>query len=64
MKDRAPEGENVDEDGWADVGYGVMDWTAIAALTAAKVPRFVLEHDNPSDVERFARRSLATVKGL
>ena len=65
MKDRAPEGENVEEDGWADVGYGVMDWTAIAAaLTAAKVPRFVLEHDNPSDVERFARRSLATVKGL
>ncbi len=65
MKDRAPVGENADEDGWADVGYGVLDWTAIAsALKAAKVPRFVLEHDNPSDVERFARRSLATVKGL
>ncbi len=65
MKDRAPEGENADEDGWADVGHGVMNWTAIAAaLKAANVPRFILEHDNPSDVARFARRSLATVKGL
>lgn len=65
MKDRASEGQNADEDGWADVGHGVMDWATIAAaLKAANVPRFILEHDNPSDAERFARRSLATVKGL
>ncbi|ASJ73813.1 sugar phosphate isomerase/epimerase family protein [Granulosicoccus antarcticus] len=65
LKDCAPEGENLDEDGWADVGYGIMDWEVIAAaLKLAKVPRFIIEHDNPSDPERFARRSLATVEGL
>lgn len=65
VKDRAPAGENSDEDGWADVGYGVMDWDAIsAALTAAQVPLYILEHDKPSDHERFAHRSFATVNGF
>lgn len=62
VKDRAPVGQNMDEDGWADVGYGVMDWKSIAAaLKAADVPRYILEHDNPNDPERFAQQSLATV---
>ncbi|MEJ6478437.1 MAG: sugar phosphate isomerase/epimerase [Octadecabacter sp.] len=61
IKDIAPTGECADEDGWADVGHGTMDWPAItAALAAARVSRFVIEHDNPRDHERFARRSLAT----
>ena len=61
IKDIAPTGECADEDGWADVGHGTMDWPAItAALAAAGVSHFVIEHDNPSDHERFARRSLAT----
>ncbi|MGQ7847121.1 sugar phosphate isomerase/epimerase family protein [Granulosicoccus sp. 3-233] len=65
VKDRAADGENTDEDGWADVGYGVMDWEAIAAaLKSAKVPLYIMEHDNPRDPERFARRSLATVKNF
>ena len=63
VKDRAAAGENADEDGWADVGHGVMDWTAIAAkLRSMGVARFVLEHDNPSDQIRFATRSIATAK--
>ena len=65
VKDRAPEGDNEDEDGWADVGHGVMDWELIsAALKSAKVPRYILEHDNPRDAERFARRSFTTVKSF
>ena len=61
IKDIAPNGECVDEDGWADVGHGTMDWASItAALAAANVTHFVIEHDNPNDDERFARRSLAT----
>src|SRR5271154_1192266 len=28
VKDIAPAGENVNEDGWADVGTGVVDWAA------------------------------------
>lgn len=58
IKDRAPAGENLDQDGWADVGAGVMDWAAIhSALKAAGVTHYVVEHDNPSDHTRFARAS-------
>lgn len=61
IKDRAPDGESADEDGWADVGHGVMDWHRIVpALATAGVELMVLEHDNPSDVMRFASRSFAT----
>jgi sugar phosphate isomerase/epimerase len=60
IKDVAPAGANADEDGWADVGHGVMDWVAIhAALQAAGVDHYVVEHDNPSDHQRMATRSLA-----
>lgn len=61
VKDIAPEDECIDEDGWADVGYGVMDWkTLTAALRNIDVDLFVMEHDNPSDFERFASRSIET----
>ena len=63
IKDLAPAGENADEDGWADVGHGVLDWGAIAAaLGTTGVRYFVLEHDNPSDDKRFAERSIAGAK--
>ncbi len=65
IKDLAPEGGNADEDGWADVGHGTLDWPAIhTALQAAGVGRYVVEHDNPSDHRRFARRSLAYLSAL
>ena len=65
VKDIAPEGENTDEDGWSDVGHGIMDWEAIKpAMDAAGVDRYILEHDNPSDHERMARRSLASVQAF
>ena len=31
VKDIAPAGENADEDGWADVGHGTVDWKALMA---------------------------------
>jgi sugar phosphate isomerase/epimerase len=63
IKDIAPTGECIDEDGWADVGYGIMDWASIhSALQAAGVDHYVVEHDNPSDDQRFAARSLASVQ--
>ena len=65
VKDIAPEGGNADEDGWADVGHGIMDWPAIhAALQEAGVSHYVIEHDNPGDHARMARRSFATVSAL
>jgi sugar phosphate isomerase/epimerase len=65
IKDIAPEGECADEDGWADVGHGVMDWTAImAALRKTNARWFVMEHDNPKDHSRFASRSIETARNL
>ena len=44
----------------SEVGHGTVDWAglikAFREKSAAKV--YVMEHDNPSDVERFARRSI------
>ena len=60
VKDIAPKGEKANEDGWADVGTGTMDWLALsAALKAAGCKTFVMEHDNPSDHRRFAAQSFA-----
>ena len=63
VKDIAPEGECEDEDGWADVGHGTMDWKGImAALRSVGTDLFVMEHDKPSDAKRFAQRSIAAFK--
>ncbi|SFQ97710.1 sugar phosphate isomerase/epimerase family protein [Poseidonocella sedimentorum] len=65
VKDIAPQGENAGEDGWADVGHGVMDWPSLAAdLRAADVSLFVLEHDNPNDFNRFASRSIEAFRAF
>lgn len=59
VKDIAPLGENTDEDGWADVGAGTVDWPALmVAFRATPARHFVMEHDNPSDAARFAALSL------
>jgi sugar phosphate isomerase/epimerase len=64
VKDIAPAGENTDEDGWADVGHGTVNWGAIMpALRAIGVENFVMEHDNPSDHARFARRPRPKLSG-
>jgi sugar phosphate isomerase/epimerase len=66
VKDIAPQGENADEDGWADVGHGTIAWKdllrTIRTKTAAQY--FVAEHDNPSDIVRFASRSIESVKSF
>lgn len=65
VKDIAPSGQNTNEDGWTDVGYGTVDWKAlIELLKGTPVQYFIMEHDNPSDDERFARRSITTVKAF
>ena len=62
IKDIAPRGQCLDEDGWADPGHGVLDWNALqAAMKEASVHLFVVEHDKPNDVARFARRAHETV---
>ena len=53
-------------DGWADVGHGTLDWKGLMAALRGKTPAryFVMEHDNPSDYERFARRSIAAANAF
>lgn len=66
VKDIAPKGEATNEDGWADVGHGTVDWRGLVKALRDKTDAryFVMEHDNPSDFERFARRSIETAKTL
>jgi sugar phosphate isomerase/epimerase len=64
VKDIAAQGQAVDEDGWADVGYGTLDWRSLleSAKKKTKAKYFVMEHDKPSDPIRFARRSIESVR--
>ena len=65
IKDIAASDKNADEDGWSDVGDGVMPWAEISvALAGAAIRHFVIEHDNPGDDRRFATRSLAAAHRL
>jgi len=60
VKDIAPAGEALDEDGWADVGHGVLDWRDLWCFCRAAGARWmVVEHDKPADPARCARRSFA-----
>jgi sugar phosphate isomerase/epimerase len=63
VKDIAPKGEKLDEDGWADVGQGTVNWVAcFKALAKTRALSYILEHDNPNDLARFAKRSFDYVK--
>ena len=64
VKDMAKPGEGLDEDGWSDVGHGTIDWAGLIKVLRAKsaAQYYVMEQDNPNDIERFARRSIAAVK--
>ncbi|GAB5376763.1 MAG: sugar phosphate isomerase/epimerase [Acuticoccus sp.] len=60
VKDIAPVGANLDEDGWADIGEGTLDWPALYREGVARGARWiVLEHDKPSDPVRFSRTGRA-----
>lgn len=65
VKDMAPEGENAEEDGWADVGDGVLPWDSLwRACRGAGAEWMVVEHDNPQRFKRFAERSFAALRAL
>lgn len=60
VKDIAPPGQNQDEDGWADVGSGMLDWRDLwQACRDAGARWMVVEHDRPKDPARTARASFA-----
>jgi len=50
VKDVALAGKNTDEDGWADVGSGVLTWGEILAeAKRLELAYLVVEHDLPKD---------------
>jgi len=58
VKDIAPAGQNEDQDGWADVGSGVLDWRNLwRSCREAGVKWMVVEHDKPADPARTVRAS-------
>lgn len=60
VKDIAPAGGNADEDGWADVGHGTVAWKDLmVALKSTPVEYYVVEHDNPNNLDRLITRSIA-----
>ncbi|MBO9881943.1 sugar phosphate isomerase/epimerase [Xanthomonas sp. D-109] len=49
-KDNAPKGQAADEGGFAAVGKGVLNWSAILPAAAASgVQWYIIEHDQPRD---------------
>lgn len=66
VKDIAPVGQNADEDGWADVGQGTIDWGGLTKCARHVAPEalMIMEHDNPSDVARFAANSIQAFKSF
>jgi sugar phosphate isomerase/epimerase len=64
VKDRAPEGQNADQDGWCDVGEGTLDWAGLlnAVKSKTKTSVFAVEHDNPANGFAFAKNSIDNIK--
>ena len=65
VKDIAPSGQNEDQDGWADVGAGVLDWRDLwSAARAAGAKWMVVEHDKPANPAETARASYSYISRL
>jgi sugar phosphate isomerase/epimerase len=65
VKDIAPAGQNKDQDGWADVGSGVLDWRDLWQVARAAGARWmVVEHDKPADPAETARASYAFISRM
>jgi sugar phosphate isomerase/epimerase len=65
VKDIAQTGENLDQDGWADVGSGVLYWPGLWKTCRAKGAGWmVVEHDKPADPAATARNSFAYLSRL
>jgi sugar phosphate isomerase/epimerase len=65
VKDIAPAGQNEDQDGWSDVGSGVLDWNDLWHTCRQAGARWmVVEHDKPSDPGQTARASFDFLRNI
>jgi len=65
VKDIAAPGTNLDQDGWADVGHGTLDWKRLWQEARSRgAGLMVVEHDKPADPAASARNSYAFCAAL
>ena len=65
VKDTVPQGQNADQDGWADVGAGTIDWKRYREeALAAGAKWLVVEHDKPRDPKGSVKASLDYLRHL
>jgi sugar phosphate isomerase/epimerase len=65
VKDIAPQGRNEDQDGWTNIGAGVLDWRDLwQAARAAGARWMVVEHDKPADPAETARAGYAFISRM
>lgn len=65
VKDIAPTGYNEDQDGWADVGAGVLDWRDLwQACVRCGARWMVVEHDKPKDPAASVKNSYRFLTGM
>lgn len=65
VKDLAPAGRNLDEDGWCAVGAGTLDWHHLLTRCLRTPARwFIMEHDRPADPRAFVEQSVAYLRNL
>lgn len=60
VKDLAPSGTRLDEDGWTTVGQGTLDWSRLLPVARrVGVETLLVEHDLPSDPVAVVRDAYA-----
>lgn len=66
VKDIAAPGTNTEEDGWAVLGAGTMDWATLLNACQAQSSDliYILEHDKPSDPVAYVSRSVTAFNTL
>ncbi|MEL7165541.1 MAG: sugar phosphate isomerase/epimerase [Pseudomonadota bacterium] len=64
VKDLAAEGENAEQDGWADLGSGIIDWPHLInrVRREAQGALLIAEHDNPASPTDFATTAIAAFR--
>ncbi|AHK47238.1 hypothetical protein OV14_b0883 (plasmid) [Ensifer adhaerens OV14] len=58
LKDIQPDCDHAPEEGWADLGFGVSDWSEVfrTLRTLPRLAAHVADHDAPLDFSRFVSR--------
>ena len=59
VKDIAPAGQNADEDGWADVGQGMVDWKGLMAALRSTDVKYFIDRARQPEGRRALRRTVA-----